>query len=75
MNFTDRDFIVELVKAAGREIIDRAEDIVGSGNLMTNLNIWIRIPSDTAPTIEVSREHISGNSFAVLLNRQTDEKA
>lgn len=54
-----RPWLVSIVKAMGQEVIDRAEDIVGNGDLISDLTLWLRFPQDDFPTIEVSREHIS----------------
>ena len=50
-----RKQLVELVKASGQEVIDRAEDLVGEGDALSEFDIWIRFPSDSIPTIEVSK--------------------
>lgn len=66
-----RNNLVEMVKAAGQEVIDRAEDLVGNGDLMTDFDIWLRFPLDGrmmtgCPTIEVTRSHVSKKSCDVL---------
>ena len=35
-----KEELIELVKASGQEIIDRAEDLVGDGDLITDFDIW-----------------------------------
>lgn len=62
-----RKQLIKLVKASGQEIIDRAEDLVGNGDLISDFNIWIRFPMDGHPTIEVSRSYCSKRCFDVLL--------
>lgn len=67
-----RKQLVKLVKASGQEIIDRAEDLVGNGDLISDFNIWIRFPMDghvmnELPTIEVIRSYCSKRCFDVLL--------
>lgn len=52
-------YLVGLVKAMGQEVIDRAEDLVGNGNLISDFNIWLRFPQDNFPSLEVSRTHLS----------------
>lgn len=69
-----RDTLVEMVKAAGQEVIDRAEDLVGNGDLITDFDIWLRFPMDGrimtgCPTIEVTRSHVSKKSCDVLFER------
>lgn len=67
-----RKKLVELVKASGQEVIDRAEELVGDGDLLTDFDIWLRFPlGETSiltsiPTIEVSKSYVSRNSFNVL---------
>lgn len=73
-----REMLVKMVKASGQEVIDRAEDLVGNGDLITDFDIWLRFPTDGrmltgCPTIEVSRSHISKNSFYVINGRQNYE--
>lgn len=62
----DRENLIDLVRAAGQEIIDRAEDMVGTGDYISDLNLWVRFPPNEMPTVEVQREHLIGNSFDVL---------
>lgn len=68
-----RPYLVELVKAMGQEVIDRAEDIVGNGDLISDLTLWLRFPQDGFPTIEVSREHIS-HEVIKLFNGKMEER-
>ena len=65
-----RERLVVAVKAAACDLFDRAEDLVGNGNLMTDFDIWIRFPQgyDTAPTIEVTKRYVSEKSNKVLLD-------
>ena len=69
-----RNKLVELVKASGQEVIERAEELVGDGDLITDFDIWLRFPiGETSivtaiPTIEVSKSYASRNSFNVLAN-------
>lgn len=56
-NVVYRDQLVEMIKASGQELIERAETMVAKDlELIGDLNIWIRIPNprDTIPTIEWS---------------------
>ena len=58
-------YLVELVKASGQEVIDRAEDLVGHGKLMTDFGIHLifsidgRSVVDAVPEITVTRSYIS----------------
>ena len=72
--YTDfRPRLVEMVKAAGQEVIDRAEDLVGEGDLITDFDIWLRFPMngrgmfDACPTIGVTRSHVSKKACDVLI--------
>ena len=63
-----REKLVKLVKAAGQEVIDRAEDLVGEDfNFLTDLNIWLRFPEKSIPEIEVTRSHCVRNAYDVLV--------
>lgn len=63
--------LVEQVKALGQEVIDRAEDLVGDGDLITDFDIWLRIPQDRSlPTIEVIRSHASHRCFDILNKKE-----
>ena len=67
-----RELLVEMVKSSGRELIDRAEDLVGNNDLISDFSIRIDFPTDGrmfigCPTIEVTRSHISKNSYGVLM--------
>ena len=67
-----RKQLVELVKASGQEVIDRAEDLVGEVDALSGFDIWLRfpIPSDSIPTIEVSKSYCSKNAITVLANQK-----
>ena len=41
-----RELLVKMVKASGQELIDRAEDLVGNGDCISDFNIWVRFPTD-----------------------------
>ena len=63
-----REQLIKYVKAAGQEVIDRAEDLVGEDyNFLTDFDIWLRFPSDTAPEIEVTRSHYVRNAMTVMM--------
>ena len=57
---------MELVKAMGRELERRAEDLVGDTEGMTDFDIWLRFPPDSLPTIEVQRSIASKECFDFL---------
>ena len=58
--------LIEQVKALGQDVIDRAEDLVGSEDLITGFDIRLRFPQDGFPTIEVTRSHVSRRRFDIL---------
>lgn len=69
----DRSKFVQLVKAAGQEVIDRAEDLIGEDfNFLEDFDIWLRFPDDEAPQIEVTRSHTVRRSFDVLLEDKNE---
>lgn len=58
-----KKLMVEMVKASGQEIVDRAEDLVGNGDLLTDFDIRIRFPVDSGmivgvPTIELTKSYM-----------------
>lgn len=61
-----KPYLVKLVKAMGQEVIDRAEQIVGDGDLITDLSLWLRFPQDSYPTLEINREHLSHETIKVI---------
>ncbi len=66
---SSKETLVELVKATGQEVIDRAEDFVGNGDMIADFDIWIRFSENYAPTIEITRRHTSKNVYNVLAQR------
>lgn len=61
-----RLYLIELVKVMGQEVINRAEQIVGDGDLITDLSLWIRFPQDGYPTLEINREHASHEAVRIM---------
>ena len=61
-----RQKLIEMVKAAGQDVIDRAEDLVGNGGLICDFDIWLRFPQDGVPTIELTRSYLSKNSIDII---------
>ena len=73
-----RELLVKMVKASGQELIDRAEDLVGNGDCISDFNIWVLFPTDermltACPTIKVTREHVSKHMLDVIINDYTEE--
>ena len=61
-----KERLIEQVKALGQEVIDRAEDLIGDGDLIADFDIWLRFPQDAYPTIEVNRSHASRRYLDIL---------
>ena len=61
-----RQKLIEMVKAAGQDVIDRAEDLVGNGDLICDFDIWLRFPQNGIPTIELTRSYLSKNSINII---------
>lgn len=70
----NREELIKLVKATGQEVIDRAEDLVGDGDLITDLDIWLRFPSGECSTVEVTRSHASKRAFDVLVEQNSSRE-
>lgn len=60
--------LIEQVRAVGAEIIERAEDLVGGGNLISDFYIDCNFPQGGGvPTITVTREHVSKKALNVVM--------
>ena len=73
-----RELLVEMVKASGQEVIDRAEDIVGNGDLISDLHISLSFPLDGGmltgcPGIEITRLYCSSRCTDVLLKGESKD--
>lgn len=69
-----REELVELVKASGQELIDRAEEIVGDTTLISDFGISIDFGLnegrlDTCPRITVNHEYVALNTIKVLFEK------
>ena len=67
--------LAELVRASGRELIDRADEIVGDTTLITGFDISIDFGFyegrlETVPKIKVNHEYISRNVIKVLSEKE-----
>lgn len=66
--------LVELVKAAGRHLINNADNIVGVDDLITalsiNVDFFVESSDPTFPTISVTREHASREFMYVYENKE-----
>ena len=66
--------LVELVKASGQELSDRAEEIVGDTTLISGFDISIDFGLnegrlDTCPKITVNHEYVALNTIKVLFEK------
>lgn len=75
-----RNMLVEMVKASGQEVIDRAEELVGSGDLLADFDIWLRFHLDNGrvsgvPTIELTKSYtVKGAIDTITEYRIKDSK-
>lgn len=72
MNEVDRrEILINMVKSAGKEMIDRAEDFVGNTLWMTDLDIYISIPValDDLPSISVDKKYTPKSMFEALTEK------
>lgn len=67
MKHFTRDQIVELVKAAGQELIERADEFVPNGENFTELCLDISFPDDDQPfLIDVDYTHWNQQGIATI---------
>lgn len=62
--------LVKMVKLLGQEVIDRAEDLVGNGDMIYDFDIWLRFSVDENPEIEVTRRHASRQIYNAILHKE-----
>lgn len=62
---------MELVKAMGREVERRAEDLIGDAEGLWDMDICLRFPEDGLPRIDVSRSIASKECFDTILEMKT----
>lgn len=67
-----KEYLKELVRAAGREIINRADDIVGNGDMISDLSLWVRFDQGEVPKIEISREHVIKEALNIKVEERQD---
>lgn len=70
-----RTELVELVKASGQELIDRAEEIVGDTTMISDFDISIDFGLnegrlDSCPRITVNHEYVARNTIKVLFEKE-----
>ena len=72
-----RALLVDMLKAAGQDIIDKAEDLIGHDDLLSDLDIRIILPVngdnpiDVSPSIEICRTTIVKDAADQLVNYHT----
>lgn len=66
-----REILINMVKGAGQELIDRAEDFVGDTLWMNDMDICINIPVnlDKEPSISVNREFTPKSMIEALTEK------
>lgn len=67
-----REELVLMVKKVGLEVCERAEDLVGDGETLTDMDIWMRFPLNEYPRIEVTRSYMSREAIGVLTGKVED---
>lgn len=56
------------------EVMERAEDLVGQGDLISDFSIWFSFPQGgLPPTIEVRREHLSRKAWEIYTGKPQKE--
>jgi hypothetical protein len=69
-----RTYLIRLVKAAGRDVTDMAEQIVGETRMINDLEVRLHFPQDGVPTIEIIREHFGKETMKVEMGEDDDEE-
>ena len=67
-----KETLIAMVKACGEELIERAEDLVGECENVTDFDIYIQFPTnghrfEGVPTIQVNRTITSKKATDVLI--------
>ena len=79
MTKAEFEALKEMVKAAGQELIEQADDFVGNNENIVSFSIRIDFPIGARtlngyPTIIVNREYISKKFAEVLANQKAIER-
>lgn len=78
---TYRDMAVEVCKIAGKELVDRAEELIPNTTGVKDIDIWIRIPTLTncLPEIQVNTNvyltHAACKKITQLVFNEDDDDA
>lgn len=71
---TFKEQMVEMVKATGQELIDRAEELVGEGECTTDFDIWLSFPCGNGgisyPEIQVNRKCVNRKGLDVYIRME-----
>lgn len=65
-----RENLVQAIKDSGMDLVERAEDLVGSGELLSDLEITISFDLECKmkmPTIDVQRTYFCKNAYDRLI--------
>lgn len=63
-----RSQLVEQVRAVGKELVERADELVGGGDLISDYYIYLRFPQGGGvPTIEATTEYVSKEAINVIM--------
>lgn len=67
-----RQKLTEQVKAVGQELIDRADDLVGTGGSISDFAIMLYFEQNSMPKIKLLREHVSVRCIDMEVKRGDD---
>lgn len=71
-----KEILINMVKSAGQELIDRAEDFVGDTLWMTDVDIFINIPVnlDEVPYISVDKKYTPKLMIEALIKKDEPDQ-
>ena len=67
-----RKYLTEQIRSMGLELIDRAEDIVGNGDMMMELDIWLRFRDNEIPELEVEKRYAAIRTIDLAMRRMSE---
>ncbi len=62
----DKESMEKLIKAAGKEIINRAGEFADGVERFQDLDIWIHFDSNEIPNIDVTKRYVNTEMIKVL---------
>lgn len=67
-----RENLINQVKDLGQDLIDRAEELVGDGELLSEFDIWLSFAmnGERVPAIRVTKEYLSKNNVKNLRRKR-----